>query len=1234
MEEKVNEEISFLESSCERLRKEIERYSTPLDRRAQARDSGKATLVGATGNQSHATDDTVVLQENEQSGNLVEGASNEHVTARPARAQNRIGRSEKELADALYNYSLRNDEHPVMEFDHGNKGSRCNIKPATFDGSNSRLDYKSHFDACATINNWSEKEKGLYLAVSLKRTAHGVLGNVSKETGQHYDMLVKALEERFAPPNQTELYRAQLKDRKQRASETLSELGQAIRRLTCLAYPTATVELRETLGKDAFIDALVHSDMRLRIKQNRPENLNDAIRLAVELDAYYRTERRGDLRMIEGKERDCDQPAQSTELIELMTRMQTQLDNLEKQVQDQNIRRRRTLQLPVRNTNDGVACYYCKEKGHIRRNCSKLKDKETNRNSNASAKKGGNARQIRSERRRKQRNAQGYVGESTMINESGIFVEADIHGVRSKMLIDTGASLTLISKRVHDIISAEKRPALEESGQKVLNASGNPLSLYGKAEYHLKIGETEAFIPAMVTDITVHGILGLDFLKKGKGIIDLNSNTIRLNNEEYRISCEGTLGCFRVVAADDICIPPRSEMIVEAKVPGQNTFGASDYIFEPEERFLEKGRAFVGRTLVKGSETVPVWLMNVTDVAQQIYKGTLLAKMTAADEENPQETAVVNISKLRPDLRELLDRCKKNLSNAQAMQADKFLQRYQHLFASSNFDIGRTSVGKHKINTGPIEKQIKQGARRIPLPLMQEVDKQVNEMLEKGVIEPSNSPWASPVVLVRKKDGSMCFCIDYRRLNEVTVKDAYPLPNIEEAFDHLSGHALFSTLDPNSGYWQVAVEEDDKNYRHYLYGRRFLLRTDHGSLRWLLKFKNPEGQLARWLEVISTYDMMIEHRPVKTLQAFPKLDKEYSESENGNLLEAQGGNKDIQLVRQWVENGRRPAFSDVTQYGYVVKSLWNQFERLSIQNGFLVRRWILLPSNRDTFQVLIPDSERRNVPKMCHDNKTSGHLGVTKTLARIRQRYYWPGLQQDVHHYIAGCDACSRRKNPIPKRRAPMQIVASGVPMERLASDILCELPETDRGNRHILVVAYYFTKWTEAFALPNMEAETIARTVMEQVIVRFGVPSIIHSDQGRQYESKIFMEMCQLLGITKTRTTPYHPKSDGVVERFNRTLISMLSTYVQENQKDWDLHLLYILMAYRSTVHESTNFSPNMLMLGREATTPLDLMFEMPTEMKDIPAHQWVWVLRERLENAHAVVREHMPGEMLLQKK
>ena len=165
------------------------------------------------------------------------------------------------------------------------------IKPATFDGSGSWLDYKAHFDVCAELNGWSDKEKGMYLAVSLRGQAQGVFGNIGGKSSD-YLLLVAALEERFAPPNQTELYRVQLRERRQKASETLSELGQDIRRLTNLAYPTAPSELKETLAKEQFIDALANSDMRLRIKQSRPLDLNDAVRHAVELEAFNRAERK------------------------------------------------------------------------------------------------------------------------------------------------------------------------------------------------------------------------------------------------------------------------------------------------------------------------------------------------------------------------------------------------------------------------------------------------------------------------------------------------------------------------------------------------------------------------------------------------------------------------------------------------------------------------------------------------------------------------------------------------------------------------------------------------------------------------------------------------------------------------------------------------------------------------------------------------------------------------------
>ena len=118
-----------------------------------------------------------------------------------------------------------------------------------------------------------------------------------------------------------------------------------------------------------------------------------------------------------------------------------------------------------------------------------------------------------------------------------------------------------------------------------------------------------------------------------------------------------------------------------------------------------------------------------------------------------------------------------------------------------------------------------------------------------------------------------------------------------------------------------------------------------------------------------------------------------------------------------------------------------------------------------------------------------------------------------------------------------------------------------------------------------------VADIIVREVVTRFGVPTTIHSDQGSQFESELFTEMCHLLQINKTKTTPYHPKSDGMVERFNKTLATMLSSYVSEHHTNWDILLPYVMMAYRSADHETTVCTPNRLMLGREVTTPLDLI-------------------------------------------
>lgn len=143
-----------------------------------------------------------------------------------------------------------------------------------------------------------------------------------------------------------------------------------------------------------------------------------------------------------------------------------------------------------------------------------------------------------------------------------------------------------------------------------------------------------------------------------------------------------------------------------------------------------------------------------------------------------------------------------------------------------------------------------------------------------------------------------------------------------------------------------------------------------------------------------------------------------------------------------------------------------------------------------------------------------------------------------------------------------------GVPFERITIDV-AEQP--DDGKRYVLVAIDYFSKWPEAYPLPNQEATTVAEVLVNNWICRYGVPIELHSDQGRNFESEVFRNVCELLGTRKTRTTPSHPQSDGMVERFNATLEKNLRMFVNDHQTDWDKHIPLFVLAYRSAVHETT---------------------------------------------------------------
>ena len=207
--------------------------------------------------------------------------------------------------------------------------------------------------------------------------------------------------------------------------------------------------------------------------------------------------------------------------------------------------------------------------------------------------------------------------------------------------------------------------------------------------------------------------------------------------------------------------------------------------------------------------------------------------------------------------------------------------------------------------------------------------------------------------------------------------------------------------------------------------------------------------------------------------------------------------------------------------------------------------------------------------------------------------------------------------------------VAVGRCWERVAMDLLDLSITSAKGNRYVLVMVDCFSRWMEACPLPD---KTVVDAFFSNIVCRFGMPSVIHSDQGWEFENKVMHELCLLGGSHKTKTTPYYLESDGLVKRFNRTLLMMLAMFAGENKDDL---LPAVMMEYRSSVHESTGFSPYRLMFGEECTLPMDI--GLPRQLPDL--QEWitspyaVWV-KDTLEVAFDQVRRHSGQAVQRQKR
>ena len=271
-------------------------------------------------------------------------------------------------------------------------------------------------------------------------------------------------------------------------------------------------------------------------------------------------------------------------------------------------------------------------------------------------------------------------------------------------------------------------------------------------------------------------------------------------------------------------------------------------------------------------------------------------------------------------------------------------------------------------------------------------------------------------------------------------------------------------------------------------------------------------------------------------------------------------------------------------------------------------------------QVVVPSKYRKQVMRLAHESLLGGHQGIRKTIDKIRSNFFWPGLQADVRRHCQSCDICQRtspkgRVTKVPLGTTPLM----DAPFDRVAIDLVGPIiPCSDRGHRYILVLVDYATRYPEAVPMKSIEAERVAEELVN-MYSRLGFPREVLSDQGSQFTANVMKEVNRLLSIRQMTSTPYNPKCNGLVERFNGTLKSMLKKMCEEKPKDWDRYIGPLLFAYRETPHENTGFAPFELLFGRTVRGPMMILKELWTKEIEQPetksTYQYVLDLRDRLE-------------------
>ena len=306
------------------------------------------------------------------------------------------------------------------------------------------------------------------------------------------------------------------------------------------------------------------------------------------------------------------------------------------------------------------------------------------------------------------------------------------------------------------------------------------------------------------------------------------------------------------------------------------------------------------------------------------------------------------------------------------------------------------------------------------------------------------------------------------------------------------------------------------------------------------------------------------------------------------------------------------------------------------KNGLLYYLWTPKDSEETIEQLILPKQCHQTVCKLAHTIPLAGHLGRDKTIKRITRHFYWHTLLNfsDVAEYCRRCPECQRTTKGSQHKVPLIPLPVMQEPFERIAMDVVGLLPWSRRGNQYILVVCDYATRHPEAMTLWKVDAGSVAEQLI-QLFSRVGTAREILSDQGTNFMLQLLRELYNLLNIRPIRTSPHHPQTDGLVERFNKTLKALLRKLVNKEGRDWDRLLPSVLFAYQEVPQSTIGFSAFELLYGREVRRPLDVLKEEweAEKRSDESVVSHILAIRERMEEMTEIVSANLKEAQQRQK-